>query len=233
MNGTLYGVGVGPGDPELITLKAARLIRSAKVIAYPALAGGDSFARAIAAELLTGSAREIRIDIPMTRPREPAQAAYDAGAENIAACLRDGQDVVVLCEGDPLFYGSFMYLNARLGAEFRVDIVPGVTSLTAGAAAMGQHLCARNDVLAVIPGPMDAADMATRIDAADAVAIIKVGRHMAKIRHVLDQLGLMDHATYIERATLADQRLMALSDAPHDAPYFSMILVAKGQDPWL
>ncbi|HHI70096.1 MAG TPA: precorrin-2 C(20)-methyltransferase, partial [Rhodobacteraceae bacterium] len=155
MSGTLYGIGLGPGDAELMTLKAARLIRAAQVVSYPALAGGDSFARSIAAELLTDDVQEIRIDVPMVVDRGPAQAAYDKAADEISAVLETGLDVVVLCEGDPFFYGSFMYLYARLSGRFAVEVVPGVTSMTASAAALGLPLAARNEVLSVIPGPLE------------------------------------------------------------------------------
>ncbi|MEN8839883.1 MAG: precorrin-2 C(20)-methyltransferase [Octadecabacter sp.] len=233
MTGTLYGVGLGPGDPELITLKAARLISSATTIAYPTLAGGDSFARAIAAELIGPNVREIRMDVPMTTAREPAQAAYDQGAENIAKTLDQGEDVVCLCEGDPFFYGSFMYLNARLTPRFTVKVIPGVTSITACAAEAGKPLVARNERLTVLPGPMDEATLRERIAGAEAVAIMKVGRHLPKIRAVIEDLGLTDAASYIERATLPEQVVLPLSQAPEKAPYFSMILLTKGADPWL
>ena len=111
-SGVLYGVGLGPGDPDLITRKAAQLIERAEVVAYPTLAGADSFARAIAADLICQSAEEIVMDVPMTVERGPAQAAYDEGAARIAAALERGKDVVCLCEGDPFFYGSFMYIYA-------------------------------------------------------------------------------------------------------------------------
>ena len=114
MVGKLYGVGLGPGDPELMTLRTHRLISEAQVVAYPTLAGGDSFARSIAADVIRKDAREIVMDVPMSTAREPAQAAYDKGAAEIAAALEAGEDVVCLCEGDPFFYGSFMYLFARL-----------------------------------------------------------------------------------------------------------------------
>ena len=233
MNGTLYGVGLGPGDPELITLKAARLIEGATTIAYPTLAGGDSFARAIAADLIEPNVREIRMDVPMTTAREPAQAAYDNGAAEIAKVLESGENVVTLCEGDPFFYGSFMYLNARLTNRFTVKVIPGVTSITACAAESGRPLVARNERLTVLPGPMDEATLRNRIAGAEAVAIMKVGRHLPKIRAVLDDLGLTDSATYIERATLPEQVVVPLSQAPEKAPYFSMILLTKGADPWL
>lgn len=233
MNGMLYGVGLGPGDPELMTLKAARLIGGADVIAYPSLEGGDSFARAIAADLIEDGTDEIAISIPMSVKREPAQAAYDAGAAAIAEQLNAGKDVVVLCEGDPFFYGSFMYLFSRLSDRFDCEVVPGVTSVTACAAALQSPLTARNEVLTIIPGPMDEAAMEARIAAAEAVAVMKVGRHLPKIKRVLDRLGLVEHAGYVERASLSAEVVLPLAEAPEKAPYFSMILVTKGDDPWL
>lgn len=233
MSGTLYGVGLGPGDPELITLKAARLIQGARTIAYPTLAGGESFARAIAADVIADGACEIKMDVPMTTDRAPAQAAYDLGAEKIAQTLDRGEDVVCLCEGDPFFYGSFMYLNARLRDKYTVKVIPGVTSVTACAAEAGRPLVARNERLTVLPGPMDEDELRDRIAGAEAVAIMKVGRHLPKIRAVIDALGLTDCASYIERATLPEQVVVPLSQAPEKAPYFSMILLTKGADPWL
>lgn len=231
MSGKLYGIGLGPGDPELMTLKAHRLISGALVVAYPALENGESFARSIAANVISADV-EIVINVPMTVERGPAQAAYDKGAADIAAQLEAERDVVVLCEGDPFFYGSFMYLFARLAEHFEVEVVPGVTSVTACAAAAGRPLTARNEVLTIIPGPMPEDEMRCRIASAEAVAIMKVGRHLPKIRRVLGELDITD-AHYIERASLPNQKVMALKDAPETAPYFSMILVTKGDDPWL
>lgn len=233
MTGTLYGVGVGPGDPELMTLKADRLIRAAKVIAYPTLAGAQSFARSIAAGSIAEGATEIVMDVPMTVARQPAQDAYDAGAAQIEDALRSGLDVVCLCEGDPFFYGSFMYLYARLSGEFTCQVVPGVTSMTASAAMTGMPLAARNEVLTVIPGPLEEAALQARIAGSDSLVIMKVGRHLPKIRAVIERLGLLDQATYIERATLPAQVTLPLAQAPEKAPYFSMILITKGADPWL
>ncbi|MBV1865030.1 MAG: precorrin-2 C(20)-methyltransferase [Rhodobacteraceae bacterium] len=233
MTGKLYGVGLGPGDPELMTLKAHRLISTADVIAYPALETGDSFARSIAAGIIAETVEEIVIPVPMTVERGPAQQAYDAGAQAIAERLKVGQNVIVLCEGDPFFYGSFMYLFSRLSEQFEVEVVPGVTSITACAAVLAQPLTARNEVLTIIPGPMAETLMQERIAAADAVAIMKVGRHLPKIRRVLERLNLSQNAGYVERATLENQHVSSLSDAPEKAPYFSMILITKGEDPWL
>lgn len=233
MTGRLYGVGVGPGAPDLLTLRAARLIGGAAVVAYPALAGSESLARSIVAELIPETAEEIVIEVPMTRARAPAQAAYDKGAARIAAHLSAGRDVVCLCEGDPFFYGSFMYLFARLSDRFDTEIVPGVTSITACAARAGMPLVARNERLTVLPGPMDRDEIRARIDGADAVAIMKVGRHLEKIRDVLAELDLLDRAVYVERATLETERVLPLRDVVGPAPYFSMVLMTKGADPWL
>lgn len=233
MTGVLYGVGLGPGDAELMTRKAARLIEAAKVIAYPTLAGGDSFARSIAAGLIGDDVCEIKIDVPMQVARGPAQTAYDQAANDISAILETGLDVVVLCEGDPFFYGSFMYIYARLKERFPTEIVPGITAMTASAAALGLPLAARNEMLSVVPGPLPDEALRQKIGAADSVAIMKVGRHLGRIRDVIKSLGLIDQAHYIERTTLPDEQKMPLTDAPDPAPYFSMILITKEADPWL
>jgi precorrin-2/cobalt-factor-2 C20-methyltransferase len=232
-SGTLHGVGLGPGDPDLITRRAARLIEGAEVIAYPSLAGGDSLARSIAADLIPEAAREIRIDVPMTTERAPAQHAYDDGARRIAAELEAGTDVVCLCEGDPFFYGSFMYLFARLRPHYPVEITPGVTSLTACAAAAERPLTARNEVMTILPGPLPDDALRGHLRSADTIACMKVGRHLPRLRALLKAEGLAAAATYVERATLGAERILPLAEAPQTAPYFSMILVAKGADPWL
>lgn len=233
MSGVLYGVGLGPGDPDLITRKAARLIAGARVVAWPRLTGGDSFARSIAADLIPAGAREIAIDVPMSLDRAPAQAAYDEGAARIAQALDAGEDVICLCEGDPFFYGSFMYLFARLSRRYRVEIVPGVTSVTACAAAAGLPLAARNEAVLVLPGPLPEEELAARLGQAETVVLMKVGRHLAKITRVVTDAGLLDHAVYVERATLMAEVVRPLAQAPAVAPYFSMVLVVKGADPWL
>lgn len=231
--GVLYGVGLGPGDPGLITRRAAALIEGASVIAYPSLAGSASFARSIAAELIPAGAREIRIDVPMTRDRAPAQAAYDAGAAEIAGALGHGRDVVTLCEGDPLFYGSFMYLQARLAGRFPVEIVPGVTSMTACAALAGMPLAARDGIVTVLPATLPDASLRTRMAGAETVVLMKLGRHLPRIRTLLAAEGLTDRAQYVARAGLADAACLPLAKAPNVAPYFSMLLVARESDPWL
>ncbi|MEX0760580.1 MAG: precorrin-2 C(20)-methyltransferase [Tistlia sp.] len=231
--GRLWGLGVGPGDPELLTLKALRLLRAAAVVAYPTLEGGASFARSIVAAHLAPGQRELAIRVPMTTAREPAQRAYDAAAAELAEHLAAGRDVAVLCEGDPFFYGSFMYLYGRLAGRFPVEVVPGVSSLTACAAALGQPLAARNDTLAVLPAPLPDAVLRARLAGAEAAAIVKLGRHYPRIRALLEAEGLTPHARYVERATLPEQRLVPLAEAGAvAAPYFSMILIHRRGEAW-
>ena len=233
MSGTLYGVGVGPGDPELVTLKALRILREAQVLAWPAPEEGPSRAREIVADHLPGGQREIAIRMPLSPARFPADDVYDNAAAEISATLSEGDDVAVICEGDPFFYGSFMYLFGRLAADHPVEVIPGVSSLTACAAALGAPLSAKNDVLSVVPGPLAADRMSARLAEADAAAVIKVGRHLPKIRGILDDLGLTQNARYIERATMAEQRIVSLDQVPENAaPYFSMILIHKRAEAW-
>lgn len=233
MTGTLYGLGVGPGDPDLITLKALRILERAPVIAYPAPETGESLARAIVAPHLPAGRIEIAIRMPLVAERFPAQRVYDAAAAEIAEHLQAGRDVAVLCEGDPFVYGSFMYLFGRMAEHYPVRVVPGVSSLTACAAALGAPLAARNDVLVVVPAPLDEDVLAARLAETDAAVIIKVGRHLPKVRRVLDRLGLAARARYIEHATMASERILALDDTGEDtAPYFSAILVHRRGEAW-
>ena len=233
MTGKLYGLGIGPGDPELLTLKALRLLQAAPVVAYPAPEEGDSLARAIVAPHLPGGQTEIEIRMPMVAARFPAQEVYDWAAGEIGGHLEAGRDVAVLCEGDPFFYGSFMYLFGRVAERFPVEVVPGVSSLTACAAVLGAPLAARNDVLTVIPATLERHELAQLLRDAEAAAIIKVGRHLQKVRKVLDLLGLLDRARYVERATMGEQRILPLDSLEEaGAPYFSMILVHRRGEAW-
>lgn len=231
MSGTLYGVGVGPGDPELMTLKSARLIANASVIAYPAPESGESFARSIAAAHIKQGTEELSIEVPMLPDRFPHEV-YEGAANNIARHLSAGRDVVVLCEGDPFFYGSFMYLYDLLAPKHTCVVVPGVSSLTACAAAAGHPLAGRNSLLTIIPGPLDDAAITSQLHACEAAAIIKVGRHFGRVRKLIEAEGLTGSAIYVERATLEQERVIPLGDVPENrAPYFSMILIDKGNRP--
>jgi precorrin-2/cobalt-factor-2 C20-methyltransferase len=225
--GRLYGLGIGPGDPELLTLKALRLLREAAVIAYPAPEHGASFARSIVAQWLDGSRPEIAIRFPM-RPGPVPKTIYDGAAAALSAQLERGLDVALLCQGDPLFYGSFVQLFARLARRFPIEIVPGVSSLGGCAAAAQIPLAARDETLAVVPATLDESALANRILAAETVAIVKIGRHLTKVRRVLRRLGLLGEAIYIERATTPDQRVAPLAEIEAEtAAYFSMLIIRR------
>jgi precorrin-2/cobalt-factor-2 C20-methyltransferase len=226
MTGILYGVGVGPGDPELMTVKAWRLVSTAKVIAYLAANGTESTAREIAKPFLPEDAIELAIDMPMRVEREPARAAYDSGAARIAEHLSRGDNVVMLCEGDPFFYGSFMYVFERLSSRFEIVVVPGVTSVTACAAELGQPLCERDDVLKVLPATLDAVRLREELSTCQSAAIIKVGRHFSKVREVLSALDLISRATAVVKATRDEQAIRKVEDIAGDSlPYFTTIIV--------
>jgi precorrin-2/cobalt-factor-2 C20-methyltransferase len=224
--GTLYGVGVGPGDPELMTVKAWRLISTANVIAYLCANGKDSTARDIAKPFIPEDVKEITIDMPMRVERAPGEAAYDKGATEIANQLDQGQDVVMLCEGDPFFYGSFMYIFDRLAEKYNTVVVPGVTSISAAAAAIGQPLVGRNDMLKVLPATLPEDKLHFELAMSQAVAIIKVGRHFGKVKVILAELGLLSKATAIENATHDNQKITAVENIEGDTlPYFTTIIV--------
>jgi precorrin-2/cobalt-factor-2 C20-methyltransferase len=228
-SGRLYGLGVGPGDPELLTLKALRLLRAVPVVAYPAPENGDSFARSIVAAWIEGHQREIAIRFPM-RPGPPPVEVYDGAAAELAAELEDGRDVALLCQGDPLFYGSFINVFTRLAGLYQIEIVPGVSSLTACAAAAAIPLVSRDATLAVIPATLDEDQIAARLAASDSVAIVKLSRHIAKVRRILDRLGVLDGAVYIEHASLPTQRVAPFACVdPDTAPYFSMVLIVRSR----
>jgi precorrin-2/cobalt-factor-2 C20-methyltransferase len=224
MSGTLHGVGVGPGDPELMTVKAWRLISGAEVIAYLCANGSESMALEIARPFLPEKFETIAIDMPMRVEREPAMAAYDAGTARIAATLAEGKEVVFLCEGDPFFYGSFMYLFERLHKSHKVVVVPGITAITAVAAELGQPLAERDEVLKVLPATMPTEQLTAELKTAGSAAIIKVGRHFAKVKAILTELGLS--ATAVSHATTEKQTVQAVNEiSEYSLPYFTTILV--------
>jgi precorrin-2 C20-methyltransferase/precorrin-3B C17-methyltransferase len=234
--GRLYGVGVGPGDPELVTLKAARLIGRADVVAYPVArrATGDGVARTIAGPHLRDGVIEVALTYPVTIEQtdhpggyEAALAEfYDAGAALLAAHLDAGRDVVVLCAGDPFFYGSYMYLHERLAERYVTEVVPGVTSFSAAAASAGTPLVKRDEVLSILPGTLPAQELATRLRCADAAVILKLGRTFGGVVEAAEAAGVADRALYVERAGSALERSARLCDvAADDVPYMSLVLV--------
>lgn len=235
--GRLFGISVGPGDPELMTFKAARLIGEAHVVVYPAARHGRSIARGIA----TAHVRPDQIELPMVFPvtveaaantpgyADAINAFYDSTADAIAAHLTAGRDVAVLCEGDAFFYGSFMYLYERLSSRFPVDVVPGVTSVSAAAARLGTPAVHRDETLTIVPGTLSEEALIDRLRAAGrdgAVAVLKLGRTFPKVRAALEEAGLASRAYYVERATTVAERTAPLADVdPQTVPYFSLVFV--------
>ena len=232
MSGVLSGIGVGPGDPDLITLKALKALRRAAVVAYPAPPEGESLARSIAAPHLPGGQEEIAIRMSLEPARFPAAEVYDEAAATLGLRLEAGHDVAVLCEGDPFVYGSFLYLFERLAGRHRVEVIPGVSSPMACAAALGLPLAARNDVLALIPAPLDAQRLTAQLANCEAAAIVKLGRHLEKVRRVLAGLGLLERAHYVERASMTAERVLPLAAVESPAPYFSMAIVHRRGAAW-
>jgi precorrin-2 C20-methyltransferase / precorrin-3B C17-methyltransferase len=238
MTARLYGVGVGPGDPDLITLKAARLIKNSDVIAYHSGTAGRSIARTIADSLISEKVIEELLIYPVTTGRTDHPLGYygavddfyDESAERLSKHLDAGRNVVVLAEGDPLFYSSYMYLHDRLSSRFPSEIVPGVTSLTAAATALKMPLARHADILTVLPGTLPVPELARRLADTDAAAIMKLGRTFGGVREALRQAGRLADALYVERATTGEQRVMPVAEVDAGAvPYFSMI-VLPGQD---
>jgi precorrin-2/cobalt-factor-2 C20-methyltransferase len=237
--GTLHCVGVGPGDPELMTLKAVRLLGACPVIACFAKRGKLGHAREIAAAHLNPAAELLRFEYPWTTeiqatdPRYIAalQHFYDDCAALLADRLQSGDDVALLCEGDPFFYGSSMHLFDRLGG-FATEITPGVTGMSGCWAQARLPITHGDDVLTVLPGTLDQQSLARRLAESDAAVIMKVGSNMPKIRAALAQCGLMARAIYVERGTMVGTRTMPLAElTDRPAPYFSMVLVAGRQRP--
>ena len=231
----LIGVGVGPGDPELMTLKAMRALRDAEVVAHFAKAGNASHARAIAACHLRPNVTELPLLYPVTTeiPKDaPAYCDkiatfYDDCAAAVAAHLDAQRAVAVICEGDPLFYGSYMHLHVRLAARYRTEVIAGVTGMSGCWSAVGAPIAQGDDVFTVLPGTLSEDELARRLVDADAAVVMKLGRNLPKVRRALDRAGRLDRAMYVERGTMADAMVMRLADKPDDcAPYFAIVLVA-------
>jgi len=238
VTGTLHIVGMGPGDPELLTLKAARILGAAPVVAFFAKRGRVGHARTIAAPHLCPGVDEMRFEYPYTTEidvddplYDPGiRAFYEASAAAIAARLHAGQHVALLCEGDPFFYGSAMYLFDRLHPAHPVEIVPGVTAMSGCWAQARLPMTHGDDVLTVLPGTMEAGALAARLAGTDAAVIMKVGRNMPKIRAALGAAGLVDRAVYVERGTMSGTSALPLASRPDGpAPYFSLVLIPGRQ----
>ncbi|MEM8878051.1 MAG: precorrin-2 C(20)-methyltransferase [Pseudomonadota bacterium] len=233
--GVLWGVGVGPGDPELVTLKAVDALRACRIYAHFAKAGKPGNARSIAQPHLPDEARELRleypftIEIPLDDPRYPAEMAafYDTCAERVAAELDTGQSVAVLCEGDPFLYGSYMYLHDRLSPRYETHVIPGVTGMSGCWTAANAPITHGDDVLTVLPGTLPEAEISTRVEKTDAAVIMKVGRNLPKISEALSKAGRQRDAIVVERGTMDGETVTPLQDWQDGrvAPYFSIVLV--------
>lgn len=233
MTGRLIGVGMGPGDPELLTLKALDALRCADVVAYFAKAGNASNARNIVAEHLNG-VEELPLLYPVTTEIPKEKVAYrdaigdfyDVSAAAVASYLDDGRTVAVLSEGDPLFYGSYMHIHVRLSSRYHTEIVPGVTGMSGCWSAAATPITQGDDVFTVLPGTLPEVELERRLADADAAVVMKIGRHLPKIRRALDRAGRLDRAIYVERGTMTNAAVMKLTDKlDMAAPYFAIVLV--------
>ncbi|GII58421.1 precorrin-3B C(17)-methyltransferase [Planotetraspora thailandica] len=234
MTGRLYGVGLGPGDPELVTVKAARLIGEADVIAYHSARHGRSIARSIALPYMRDGQIEELLQYPLTTETTDHPGGYQGAlddfyavcADRLAVHLDAGRVVVVLCEGDPLFYGSYMHMHKRLAHRYTTEVVPGVTSVSGASAVLGRPLVEREETLTVLPGTLPADVLADKLRAADSAAVLKLGRTFEKVRDAFAEAGRLDEAWYVERATTSGQRIAPLKDVdPSQVPYFSLALL--------
>ncbi|OBB06443.1 ATP-binding protein [Mycobacteriaceae bacterium 1482268.1] len=235
--GTLWGVGLGPGDPELVTVKAARVIAQADVVAYHSARHGRSIARGIAEPYLRQGQIEEHLIYPLTtettdHPGGYAGAIedfYREAAERIAAHLDAGRDVALLAEGDPLFYSSYMHMHTRLTERFDAEIVPGVTSVSAASAATGTPLVQGDEVLTILPGTLPVDELKRRLADTDAAVVLKLGRSYPVVRDALSSAGRLDEAFYVERASTSQQRVLPAAGADDDkVPYFSLAMLPGG-----
>ncbi|BBV99261.1 precorrin-2 C(20)-methyltransferase [Pseudomonas sp. FYR_2] len=232
--GRLLGLGVGPGDPELITLKALRMLREAPVVGYFVAKGKRGNAFGIIEAHLQAEQTLLPLVYPVTTEALPAPLSYeqvisdfyDEASVQVAEHLDAGRDVAVICEGDPFFYGSYMYLHDRLAQRYEAEVIPGVCSMLGGASVLGAPLVYRNQSLSVLSGVLPAEELKRRLADADAAVIMKLGRNFPKVREVLAELGLDGRALYVERATMANQKIVPLDQVdPQSSPYFSLIIV--------
>ena len=239
--GTIHGVGLGPGNPDLMSVRADRLVRNAKHVAFFRKAGRSGQARRIVEGMLHPDATEhameypVTTEIPLTDPRynQILSAFYADCTARLTALSRTGEDVVVLCEGDPFFYGSFMHLHSRLTGVVPVKVVPAITGMSAAWTATDMPVTWGDDVLTVLAGTLDEAEMTARMKDADALVVMKLGRTFDKVVRALKGAGRYDDAWLIQHAAMPDQTVARLSDvAEKPTPYFSIVVVhGQGRRP--
>lgn len=231
--GTIYGVGLGPGAQDLMSVRADRLIRQTRHIAYFRKKGRTGHARGIVADMLTDAVVELPMEYPVTteipvsdpRYNELLASFYEASVQQLIEIAQSGEDVVVLCEGDPFFYGSFMHLYTRLKDHVPVSVVPGITGMSAAWTATGQPVTWGDDVMTVAMGTLPEADLVQRMTETDALVVMKIGRNLAKVRRALAQANRTDEAWLIEYAAMLDERVVPFSEAGDKVPYFSILLI--------
>jgi precorrin-2/cobalt-factor-2 C20-methyltransferase len=232
--GTLYGIGVGPGDVRYLTLRAAGLVRSVDVVAYFAKRGLEGNARRIVTPLMDAGRHQLRLEYPVTEEVPVADAAYQTqiadfyrrAADSIAAHLREGRSVGLLAEGDPFFYGSFMHMWRRLERDYPVEVVPGVTGMSGCWTRANVPITWGDDLLSVLPGTLSEEILCDRLVRCDAAVIMKVGRNLPKVKRAVARAGMLARALYVERGTMEDQRIVPLAECEQErGPYFSMVLI--------
>lgn len=240
MTGTVHGVGLGPGAADLMSVRADRLVRGARHLAYFRKAGRSGHARRIVEGLLRADVVEFAMEYPVTteiavtdpRYNDQLSAFYAQCAGRLTALAQGGEDVIVLCEGDPFFYGSFMHLHARLSGVVPVCVVPGITGMSGAWTASDRPITWGDDVLTVLTATLPEAELARRIEESDAVVVMKIGRHLDKLRRAVAAAGKADGAWLVEHAAMPDQRLTRLGDVGAVAPYFSILLIhGQGRRP--
>lgn len=233
--GKVICVGLGPGDPDLMSVRADRLVRGATHVAYFRKKGYAGQARRIVEGMMRRDATEYPMDYPVTTEIHFSDPEYnrlmgifyDDWAEKLAI-LAETETVLVLCEGDPFFYGSFMHLYTRLRERVEVEVVPGITGMSGCWTATGEPITWGDDVLTVLTATMSEADLATRARQTDALVVMKIGRNLDKVRRALAAAGRLQDAWLVERGTMPDQKVHRLTEAPEKVPYFS-IAVVHGQ----
>jgi precorrin-2/cobalt-factor-2 C20-methyltransferase len=225
--GKLIGIGAGPGDPELMTVKGMRALEAATTIAFIAAAGRTSRAREIAAPYLRAGTRELIAVMPMGADAEATGRAYTQLITGVIGELGQGHDVIFLCEGDPLLYGSFAYLMQRLANRFECEVIAGITSLAAAAAASLTPLAIGDEAFAVLPATLPVKRLINALQPVDRAAILKVGRHLEKAREALGAARMLDGAVLVENVTMAQQRIRPLAGVSGEAPYFSLIIAGR------
>ncbi|MEU8838092.1 precorrin-2 C(20)-methyltransferase [Streptomyces roseus] len=232
--GKLYGVGLGPGDPSLMTLRAVEVIAEAQVIAYHSARHGRSIARSIAAKHLRADHVEEPLVYPVTTEttdhpggyQGAMEEFYEASAARLAAHLDAGRTVAVLAEGDPLFYGSYMHMHKRLADRYEAEVIPGVTSVSAAAARLGTPLVEGEEVLTILPGTLPEEELTARLAATDSAVVMKLGRTFPAVRRAMEGSGRLAEARYVERATMEGERTGVLADTdPDTVPYFAVAVV--------